>query len=389
MKTIVKLLLVCDDQQTREYLIQQIYLPHTTIHSTTSENVKKEIDRINPQIALIVDPKDNIGLELVQYIHTEMGDDYTPLLLYIAHEQNFSLLRSLIRTGVNDYFIIPDEIVNLTDRLNKMVHVLREQSSTQEQVVAGQALKKGKGQIHTFYSAKGGVGCSLISTLYAQTMKFESTADVLFVDLNLQYGGAEKFLGIESGRSLADLLPVINELNENHIHNVIVKEPFSKMDLLLSPRDAEVAEQITEEHIIKLLRTCRRTYDIIVVDIPSVMDTITYAALEEAEIINYVMSLDTPSISTYKQVTDLFKKLRLDVEGRLQILVNRVEKNNELSTADIKDIVSARIVAKIKEDKKGVYPLINKGEPLRKELKEKKLPTISKDVRKWVLSQLK
>lgn len=184
-------------------------------------------------------------------------------------------------------------------------------------------------------------------------------------------------------------MPVIEELTENHIHNVAVKEPFSKLDLLLSPEDAEIAEKISEDHIVKLLRTCRRAYDFVIVDLPSNMDSLTFAALEESELINYVMNLDTPSMRTYKNVMDLYKRLRMDTEGRLQIVLNGIDRKNELTPTDMKEFISAPVAAKIKEDKKGIHPLINKGEPLRKEMKEKKLPSVAKGVRKWVLSQLK
>ena len=55
---------------------------------------------------------------------------------------------------------------------------------------------------------------------FAQTMKLETTAEVILIDLNGQYGGVETMFSIESNRSLADLIPVIGELNESHIRNV-------------------------------------------------------------------------------------------------------------------------------------------------------------------------
>src|SRR5699024_8387516 len=290
------------------------------------------------------------------------------------------------------YFILPEELQSLNERLERVIHAVYEQLKYQSEAVATgqtQALKKGKGQIHVFYGGKGGAGRSLLSTLYAQTMKFESTADVLFIDMNIQYGGAESYLGVDIIRSFAELLPVIDELSETHIRNVAVKEPHSKLDLLLSPQEADVAERMTEDHETRLLKTCRRSYDIVVDDLLVKINSLTFTSLAESDLIYYVMTLDTPSITNFKRVQDLFKRLRLDTDERLEVLINRLERHNELVPSDVNEFISYPIRAKIKEDKKGVPPLINKGEPLRKEVKEKKLPKIAKQVRKWALSQLK
>lgn len=386
----IKILLVCDNTTMKEDIMQKSLSSYQNVHSTTSREMKKEIDRVSPNLVILVEPEDHSGIELAQYIQSELESTFLPIILYISTKQNFQMLRDLVRTGVNDYFVLPDEFTNFTERLQRVVHVLREQQDTQlETVATTQALKKGKGQIYSFYSGKGGTGRTILSTLFAQTMKFEATADVIFIDLNLQYGGAESFLGIESNRSLADLLPVLEELNETHIYNVAIKEPYSKLDMLLSPKDAEVGEKILEENIVRLLRTCRRAYDFVVVDLPSQMDPLVFAALEESDVINYVLTLDTPAIRNYKAVTELFTRLGIDTTNRMQVVLNGIEKQNELTPNDIKEIVSAPVAAKIRENKKGIHPIINKGEPLRKETKEKKLPVIAKDVRKWVLSNLK
>ncbi|SES21632.1 pilus assembly protein CpaE [Gracilibacillus ureilyticus] len=388
----VKMLLVCDNNQLKNQLLEELQPVYGQIETITSTELRKEIDRISPQIIIMTDgEKDESTIELIEYTQDEIGDDgYAPIFIYLSYQANFQLLRDLIRLGVHDFFVLPEELTNFLERLEKKVLTVKEQQNSEfQQLPSSQAMKKGKGEIISFYSGKGGVGRTLLSTLFAQTMKLESTASVLFIDLNLQYGGAEKYLGVESARSIADLLPVIDELNENHVHNVVMKETYSKMDLLLSPRDAEIAETITEEHIVRLLRTCRRAYDMVVIDLPINMDPITFSALEESEVIHYVLSLDTPAISNYKQVTNLLKRLQMDTEGRMKVIVNRMDRSSELTTSDVKEFIVDPIVAKFKEDRKGVQPLINKGEPLRKETKEKKIPALSKQVRKYVLTQLK
>lgn len=242
--------------------------------------------------------------------------------------------------------------------------------------------------IYSFYSGKGGSGRTLVSSTFAQTLKLESTAQVIFIDLNLQFGGSETFLSIESNRSLADLSPVINELNENHIRNVSEKEKHSKLEVLLSPRDAEVGESVTEEFIATLLRTCRRNYDFVVVDLPVQINEQTYRALEESDRIYYVLNLDTPSLQVLRQVELLFSRLGIDAKERMTLIVNKVSKENEIQPGDVKNLTDYPIEVKIKNDSRALQSYVNKGEIVRKEANEKKLPPFAKDIHKWVISKL-
>ncbi|MBT2691239.1 AAA family ATPase [Bacillus sp. ISL-47] len=387
MATGSNILLVSDDKQISEQIIQQALQAYPSLQQAAPSEVRKEIDRIAPDVVLLVNPEDESGIELVQYIHSEYPDI---IIVFIAKQQDFLVLRDASRAGATDFFVLPDEMSQFSDRIERILLIAQEQSKHHSQsIVSNHGLRRGRGQIFSFYSGKGGSGATLLASTFAQTLKLESTAQVILIDMNLQFGGADMYLGIESNRSLADLKPVINELNENHIRNVSEKEPNSKMEILLSPRDAEVAEGLNEDFFTKLLRACRRSYDYVIVDLPSNMTSNTYVALEEADVIYYVMNLDTPSLQVFKHVEDLFKRLGMDTEERLEIVVNQKGRENELTPADVKNLLTAPVSAEVRRDIKGVQTFINKGEPLRKTTKEKKLIPVAKDVRKWVLTLLK
>ncbi len=64
-------------------------------------------------------------------------------------------------------------------------------------------------------------------------------------------------------------------------------------------------------------------------------------------------------------------------------------RKNEVQEKDLKDIVRFPIEAKIRRDIKGLQPFVNKGEPVRKMAKERRLIPFAKDIRKWAHSVLK
>jgi pilus assembly protein CpaE len=342
----------------------------------------EELKKYSVQLVLIVQSENISPLDITQTILAEYPKAY---IVYISDIQNFELLRELNRLGVMEYLVLPEEEWLLVDRIKEITEsklFSNDNSSTE-------GFKRGGGKVFTFYSGSGGAGKSLISTSFAQTLKIESTAKVLYIDLNLQYGGSETFLGLDSNRSIIDLLPVIHELNEHHIRNIAEKERYSNLEILVSPRDAEMAERIDEDFILRLIRASKRSYDFIIIDVPTWMDERVYTALEESEKIYYVMNYDTVAIRVLKSVEGLLKQLGVIIEEKLELVLNFKGKDNELNLKDIERFVGYPIAVKIRRDLKGVQSFVNQGVPLRKELKDKKLPPVAKDVQKWVRSMLK
>lgn len=375
------ILVVADQKDVREQL-QQVVTSYENVQYTTSTEVKTEIDRIAPDVVLLFEPRDQSGVDLVQSIHSAAS---TANIVFISDREDFELLRDVMRAGALEFFVIPAEIGLLAQRIGKIVEMTHAQK-TNETAATEQTFRRGRGRVYSFYSGKGGCGRTLLSTSFAQTLKLESTAEVIMVDLNLQFGGAEAYLGIESNRSLAELGPVIDELNESHIQNVTEREAHSSLELLLSPRDVESAEGITDDFVTKLIRACRRNYDFVIIDLPTVIDENTYVALEESDLIYYVINADTPSLQVFKNVEALFQRLNIETEKRLELVVNQSGRDNELKSSDLKSFVRHPLAVEIRRDLKGIQALINHGQPLRKEQNEKRLTPVAKDVRKWVQS---
>ncbi|EJL31343.1 AAA family ATPase [Brevibacillus sp. BC25] len=380
----MKILVVADYDSVKD-MLRDILTPYEQVRYTTSSEVKKEIDRIGPDVVLLVQPEDGAGVELVQYIQGELPEG---ILIYLTERQDFILLRDVVRAGAVEYIVMPDELNLLSDRLDKISDLSQIKQRKKGTDASGKAFVRGRGKVYSFYSGKGGSGRTQLATGFAQALKLESTASVLLIDLNLQYGGIETFLSFDNNRTLGDLMPVMDEINEFHIRNVAQRENHSKLEVLVSPRDAETAENMSEAFVTRLIRASRRSYDFVIIDLPTHMNELTFAALSESDMIYYVMNLDTPSVQIYRLVEDLFRRLRIDTAGRLEVVVNQVGRDNELNVSDLKGLFTAPITAEISRDHQGVQAAVNQGRPLQKEANEKKLSPAAKDIRKWVLKKL-
>jgi len=379
----IKLLLVSDDEILQNQILN-IIGEHIQTQIVNPVDVVREINREAKDIVIFIQPTNDIAVENIQYIKTTSP---STLVIFIAKTTDFTLLRSITKAGATEFFVFPEEQGVFAAKLPTIIKNYELNKHNQDTTFS--TFVRGSGQIISFFSGSGGTGKTVLASTFAQTLKLESTAEVILIDLNLQFGGIETVISINSNRSIADLAPVIRELNEGHIRNVSQTESFSKMDVLISPCDAEVAETLSEDFITKLLRTCRRSFDFVIIDLPSFINNQVVTALEESDKIYYVLVPDTPSLKVLKQFEELSIRLGIDLKSRMSIILNHVGKENEVQEKDLKDIVRFPIEAKIRRDIKGLQPFVNKGEPVRKMAKERRLIPFAKDIRKWAHSVLK
>lgn len=385
MESKLNVLIVSDDS----VLVQQL----KTIAESTDENVLaasttdaiREMNRETRDIVIMTPTETDMAIEIVQSMRQINPSVF---IIFIVQETDFILLRNLMRAGIDELFVFPEETSLFSSRFPTTVKnfVIKKNSRATETSVS---FGKGRGKIFSLYSGKGGSGKTLISSVLAQTLKLESPAEVILIDLNGQYGGIESMFSIESNRSIADLLPVIEELNESHIRNVSKTEPHSKLEILISPNDAEVAETIGDDFVAKLLRISRRAFDYVIIDLPSTLSGPIITAMEESDKIFYVLTPDTPSLKVLKQYENLSARIGINLIDRMEIVLNCISKENEVQQKDLKTILRYPIVTTLIKDVKGVQPFINKGDPIRKVVKERKLIPFAKDVRKFTQKILK
>ncbi|MEW9109767.1 MAG: AAA family ATPase [Cytobacillus gottheilii] len=382
MESNLKVLLVSDDEVIHNQILNAMSGSYS-VQLIESRDVVREMNREDRDIVIFVQPDSDIAVESIEYIKSVSP---TTLVMFIAKSSDFSQLRSITKAGASEFFVYPEEHSLFISRIPTIFQSYEANKSKQTETLS--SFTRGRGQIFSIFSGNGGSGKSNLASAFAQTIKVESTAEVILIDLNLQFGGLETLMAIESNRSIADLMPVVSELNESHIRNVSQKLESSKLEVLISPCDAETAEKITEDFVAKLLRTCRRSFDFVIVDLPSYMNNHVVTALEESDRIFYVLTPDTPSLKVLKQFEELAVRLGIELPSRTSIILNKTSKDNEVQVKDIKNVLRFPLAATVRLDNKGLQPFLNKGEPIRKTAKERRLIPFAKDVKKWGLSVL-
>jgi len=371
----LKVLIISQKEEQAAHIKKQVAtLPITPI-ILEYEEVKKEISRHYPQIILLYEPKDQNYLALLPYLQKEL-----PLgkVIYLMEKRDPIKSRDAHRAGVLDVLFLPEELDVLPEILQRAMESVRSGEHNE---------RMGKrGQVFSIFSGKGGSGKSLLSAVLGQTFSLELSQKVLLIDLNLQYGGVETYLQLEAGRNLSDLTPVLEELNDVHIRNVTTVEPYSHLEVITSPSNMEQVNQITEYHVERILRSARLSYDIVLVDLPSHLNLLSYTALEEADQILYLLEPEISSLQILGKVLQQFQTVKIDPTGRFGLVLNPVSTFQDFRKTEVKEYFSFPIYAELREDRKGIQYLVNRGKMIRTTKRDRNLPLFARDVQKLAVT---
>lgn len=241
------------------------------------------------------------------------------------------------------------------------------------------AIKARSPVVHIFLSNKGGSGTSFLASSCAGAFHLLTGLRVLLIDMDLYSGGIEAFTGVETGRSIFDLKPVLAELDEHHFRKVVQIEAVMEIDILLSPADPELAATIDETEIISVLTTAKSYYDLIVVDAGSNIAATSFSFLKHADCIHYVLTPDSPSLHRYSQTVSLLEKNAIPIH-KFDVILNRTGKSNEIQAKDLKGMKWLRIAGTVRADFNGIQSYINLASPVVRRISEKKASSALKDI---------
>lgn len=315
--------------------------------SDDTEQVFTETRRLHPSAVVInLAHMGELALKLVQRIGTECPNT---AVICASRDTSPDLILKSMRAGARDFMrlpIIQDELRTVIERTAQFA----------EEHVSNEP-KKG-GRAIAVFSSKGGCGTSLIATNLALLQK----APTVLVDLNLQSGDLELLLGLKPKFSLADVVENRERLDDALLASYIT--PHSKnLSLLAAPIKAETAEDIEPKHIYEILELLRRRHEYVIIDTPHSFDSVTISALDHADQILVVLTLEIHAIRSTRRALDIFDRLGYP-RKKVKIVVNRWSKNIELDQKQVENFLGERVVGFIQSDYKAAVNSINLGQPL-------------------------
>ncbi len=217
---------------------------------------------------------------------------------------------------------------------------------------------KKRGRVITVFSTKGGCGTSFVAANLAVAL----SAPTVLVDLNLQAGDQDVFFGVKPRFSLADLVANRARVDDGLLASYLTPHS-TQMSLLPAPRNAEAAENIRPEHIVEISEMLRERREFIVFDLPHTFDALTLAALDQADDILLVFTLDLLAARSAQRALYIFDRLGY-ARDKVRLVINRARKQRDLEVQHVERYLNEQVTALIPDDPAAVLNSINQGKPL-------------------------
>lgn len=219
------------------------------------------------------------------------------------------------------------------------------------------------------FSPKGGIGKTTFVVNLAIILQEETGKPVVILDYAYPFGDVGVMLNIEPRRTIVDLLPHINEMSGEIIESIL-QTHASGVKVLLAPPTPEETELVTAEHISIIISTLREQYEYIIVDTHSSFTEVSIAALDAADLVLLLTTLELPSLKSVRQFMDTAtQKLGYPPE-KMALVVNRVGPVGGLSLTDVEASVGAKVVATVGSYGPVAVAAANQGVPVALSSKE-------------------
>jgi pilus assembly protein CpaE len=351
----LKAVLICPDAAlAHQFLAIAESLPgltlaqHLDAYPAPHEMVEKVRQTRSDAVVLDVGSDRSLALALIAAA-VEIGPHISVVGLNRNNDPDAIL--QCLRSGGSEFFSNPfskDDVSHAVDRMlrRKAVEVQSEPAP--------------QGRLIVFSPVKGGSGATTIACNVAHQIRKASKGRVLLVDFNLFAGIVSFILRASHPYTVMDALKHSGQLDAALWGSLVVES--NGIDILLAPERPEPAV-IDPYTVQEVLEYARSVYDYVVVDLGSVCEPVSMATLPVAHIIHLVCSTYLPSLFMMRRTIPLVEELGYGRE-QIRVLVNRMERRADLSTADMEKIFRASVHTTLPEDAQGVERALRDGIPL-------------------------
>ena len=350
--------LIADNRQDTRELIKRYLMTEKIIEvvgeAETGPSAVEEAVRLMPDIVLIYSDMQKMdGYQACEKI-SEICRNTSVIIM--AREIGAEQVRKAMVCGARDYLTLPLDINNLISTI-RLTYKRRIQYRGIEE--KNDQDDKKRGRIIGIFSTKGGVGKTTISLNLAVDLAQRTKKKIVLFDLDLQFGDVALMANIEPERTIADLMEETASLDHNVLKNLLTQYMPNLM-ILASPPRPEYSEYVSGDLVREILGYLKQTYDYVIIDMASNFSDPTLAALDLADEILMVSSMDIVSVKNVKIGLEIMKSLEYE-DDKVKILVNMANPKLGISYADLERIFEKKIIYKIVESKKALIKASNKG----------------------------
>lgn len=221
------------------------------------------------------------------------------------------------------------------------------------------------GKVLAFISCKGGSGATFLASNLAFALAAQHNKKIALIDLNLQFGDAALFVSDQvPATNLAEVAQQIHRIDASFLAASML-EVLPNFGVLAAPEDPAHAVDVKAQHVELIITLARQHYDFVIVDLGRSLDAVTLKALDIADTVYPVLQLTLPFIRDGKRLLNVLRSLDYP-KSKIQLIVNRYEKNSEIQVSDLEATIGIKIARTIPNQYESVAASVNQGIPIAK-----------------------
>lgn len=318
-----------------------------------SDEAKTRILGYSPDVVIFAAESTDIDEKFFQFIEDmELASNgCSPVIM--TDDVTVSLVNSAARYGVRQVMDLEISGRELTENLEGVLSSERKLSKKIN------VERKTRSHVYSFFSGKGGVGKTTVSTNLAVNLASRGKKTLL-IDLDLQFGDADMALDLNPSETIVDVVRDSLGISIDNLTNCAVTHA-SGLSVLSSPSSPELAEYVQSNHVKQIIDTARNYYEYIILDCGCNLTDPVITALESSDTIFMVNDVNILSLKRAKLCQNVL--LQINQGDKIKLIINKNTKKNNVKIADYESILNMDAYAIFSSDLKTINDSLNSGQP--------------------------
>lgn len=312
------------------------------------QTVEIRARQLKPDVVLL-DLATDLGLatDLIRFI----AGMTPPVQVVGLHTSSDSaVILQTLRAGAAEFLYAPFEPVSQREAIARLRRLCVPEAPVDTEA----------GRVIAFCSSKPGSGASTLATQTAFSLQRLTGKRILLADFDLTGGTIGFYLKLSHHYSLVDALQHAEHLDATLWSSLAVRH--GGLDILPSPA-APHADPIDGRMLRLLIDHARQLYDWVILDLPTVFSQSSLMAIAECERAFLVSTAELPSLHLTRKAMSMIEHLGFPKE-RFEILVNRVDKRDDIGAANLERLFNSPVHACLPNDYFSLHRVVTLGQPL-------------------------
>jgi len=321
---------------------------HESAHYCLSRNDSSTRRLASAGVDLILVDMDDpeAGLQSLRVLQATLPDAW---LFVLAEQTDPQILIECMRAGARDVITKPVGPRALSQALTRFVGERQREDQRET------------GSIYCVTTAKGGSGATTVAINLASCLSEIRSRRVAFIDLNYPVGDAAAYLNLRPHFTLSEALAAAPRLDTVLLESYMSHtEGFS---VLAGFKDYIPGASLDHQALAKVLEVASRSYQDVVIDLPSLLDERTlHTVTEMAKVVLLILTPELPALWRTERLLQFFGKN--GTREKLRVIVNRSNKRDDITEKEITKVLETPVYWRLPNNYASSIQSINSGKPV-------------------------